>query len=108
MSRKPLGSPILLGFRVLSQGVNQWRLPCNRQCGATRYQVVNSTERCQAAATVRKVAAIFQALAVIPRLQALFLFVWAFPGLRLPWIQVMDGGFGVLSQRMFTITVFAA
>jgi hypothetical protein len=37
--------------------------------------VVNTTERCQAAAKVRKVAAKFQALAVIPRLQALFLFV---------------------------------
>jgi hypothetical protein len=36
--------------------------------------VVNSTERCRAAAKVRKVAAKFQALAVIPRLQALFLF----------------------------------
>jgi hypothetical protein len=35
--------------------------------------VVNSTERCQAAARVRKVAAKFQALAVIPQLQALFL-----------------------------------
>jgi hypothetical protein len=35
--------------------------------------VVNSTEGCQAAARVRKVAAKFQALAVIPQLQALFL-----------------------------------
>src|SRR5262245_19298638 len=64
---------ILLGFRVLPHGGNQWRPPCNRQGGATRYQVVNSTKRCRAAAKVRKVAAKFQALAVIPRLQALFI-----------------------------------
>jgi hypothetical protein len=50
--------------------------------------VVNSTERCQAAARVRKVAAKFQALAVIPRLQALFLFVGVFPGTSLPEMKL--------------------
>ena len=50
--------------------------------------MVNSTERCRAAAKVRKVAAKFQALAVIPRLQALFIFIWSFPGMRLPKKEV--------------------
>jgi hypothetical protein len=60
-------------FRVGPFDKALWRRGCNSLGGATRYQVVYSTERCQAVARVRKAAAKFQALAVIPRLQALFL-----------------------------------